>query len=88
MAPRDHHFVVFPNGYGPHVVLGSKVFTEWGTHDLSSNDRGGTEVSLATLSPRRTHSRIELHFVGHVARGWSYSRDVLADYVTIEIAQF
>ena len=27
-------------------------------------------------------------FAGHVARGQSYSRDVLAEYVTIEIAQF
>lgn len=88
VASRDHHFVVLPHGNGPHVVLGPKVFAEWRTHDLSPNDGGGTEVPLAALPPRRTHSRIELHFAENTWRGGGAAAcDGQKVDITIEIAQ-
>ncbi len=60
-AAHDLDGVTLADGDGADLVLGSEFLTQVTTHDLSSDGRGGREVSLSRLSTLARHALVGLH---------------------------
>lgn len=62
MTTCDLNFIVFSNGQRADVVFLPKVFTQRGTHELSSDTGRRREMGLAAFTPGRTDIFVVFHF--------------------------
>lgn len=61
VSSHNLHFVILPDGHGPHVVLLPQLLGKRGGHDLPANVGRRIEVPLPVLAPVGSHEGIELH---------------------------